>query len=193
MKVIVGLGNPGRAYVETRHNVGWMVVEQLATRHQTAIDRRVRRWWQVVAVDGEFTSGDQMVRLVKPMTMMNRSGEALGALQGELAPGDVLIVCDDVNLPFGRLRLRAHGGSGGHHGLQSCLEGLGTEQVARLRIGIGGGEAGRDLTRVVLSTFTKSERPVLEDLTRRAAETCDTWVENGVEVAMNACNAGHER
>ena len=193
MTVIVGLGNPGRAYVGTRHNVGWMVVERLAARHQAVLNRRVRRRWRVVAVAGDFKNGERVVRVFKPSTMMNRSGEALAVLRGVVAPEDVLLVCDDVNLPLGRLRLRAQGSSGGHHGLQSCFEGFGTERLARLRIGIGGGDRGADLTRVVLSTFTQEERPLLEEMTGRAVEAVETWIEKGVEVAMNRYNTAQER
>ena len=189
MKVIVGLGNPGREYAKTRHNVGWMVIERLARQHQTTIDRRWRRRLRVIAMYGDSTWGSQVVRLLKPSTMMNRSGQALAVRQDLVAPEELLLVCDDVNLSLGRLRLRARGRAGGHHGLQSCFDALGTERVARLRIGVGGGEPGTDLARLVLSPFSRSERLALEDVTSRAAQAVETWVENGIEVAMNRYNS----
>ena len=188
MKIVVGLGNPGRSYARARHNVGWMVVERLAALHRATIHRRVRRHLRLVAMYGDFTNGEQAVRLFKPYTMMNRSGEALAALPREVVPEDLLLVCDDVNLPLGRLRLRAQGSSGGHHGLQSCFEVLGTERVSRLRIGVGGGDPGADLSRFVLSNFTEEEHLLVEEMTGRAAQAAQTWVDNGVEVAMNRYN-----
>ena len=193
MKMIVGLGNPGRQYVGTRHNVGWVVVERLAALHQATISRRVRRRWKVVASWGEFHRGAQTVRLIKPLTMMNRSGEALAALKDQMAPAELLLVSDDVNLPLGRLRLRADGSAGGHRGLQSCFDVLGTDRVARLRLGIGGGVAGTDLAPVVLSAFTEVEQPIVEDMTGRAVEACDTWITDSIEVAMHRYNTAQDQ
>ena len=188
MKVIVGLGNPGRQYEQARHNVGWMVLDRLAAQHQTTFDRKYRH---IVRVDGVSTDDVQMgnntVKFFKPTTMMNRSGSALAHLKG-VQPEQMLLVCDDVNLPLGRLRLRAQGSAGGHRGLASCLQALGTEQVNRLRIGVGGGHPGADLTGHVLSAFTEEERPALEEIAQRAAQAIETWIEEGIEVAMNRYN-----
>ena len=192
MKVIVGLGNPGQAYARTRHNVGWMVIDRLAQPRHVVVSKQLRRFLHVVAVYGDYHEGTQTVRLVKPQTMMNRSGEALKTLQPDMAVSDLLLVCDDVNLPLGRLRFRAQGSAGGHRGLASSLQALQTEQVARLRVGIGGGRAGEDLIRVVLATFTSEEQSVVEPMIQRAVEACEMWVKEGIEAAMNRYNTAQE-
>ena len=192
MQAIVGLGNPGGEYAGMRHNVGWMVVERLAERHGTRIDRTRRRGLRAAARYGQFEHQGRVVRVIEPWLLMNRSGEALRAFGDELGAEDVLLVCDDVNLPLGRLRIRAEGGAGGHHGLASCLEALGTEQVARLRIGVGGGAPGADLVRVVLAKFRPDEQPQVAEMLERAAAACETWIEHGIEAAMNRHNAATE-
>ena len=121
-----------------------------------------------------------------PLVMMNESGDALRALN--VAPPELLIVCDDVNLPLGSIRLRAQGGAGGHHGLQSCLEALGTEQVARLRIGVGVEPLPNDLTEFVLEQFHSTERPRVREAVAQAAEACEAWARDGIEAAMNHYN-----
>ena len=188
----VGLGNPGRTYRWTRHNVGWMVIDTLARRYVVRLTRPLRRHSRLVARFAEVARGTQRVRLVKPLTMMNRSGEALALWRDGATAGDWLLVCDDVNLPLGRLRLRAQGSAGGHHGLQSCVEALGTERVARLRIGIGGGRPGADLTRWVLSPFDPAERPQVTHVVQRAVQAVETWIEQGIEVAMQRTNTGQD-
>jgi len=130
------------------------------------------------------------VRLVMPLTMMNESGEALRATGG--AVEDLLLVCDDVNLPLGTIRLRAQGGAGGHHGLESCLGVLGTEDVARLRIGVGREPLPRDLHDFVLSPFRSEERPVIACAIDEAVAACETWVREGIEGAMNRHNKARE-
>ena len=187
MKWIVGLGNPGAEYELTRHNVGWMVLDRLA---QELSARRPPQWRPVQrpapAFYAEGRSNTDEVCLVKPQTMMNRSGEALAGLQ--VPAGDILVICDDVNLPLGRLRLRPGGSAGGHHGLQSCLEALQTKEVPRLRLGVGGGGGGRDLTPLVLSRFRPDEQPAVERMIARAAQACHRWVVEGMEEAMNQYN-----
>jgi len=188
LKVIVGLGNPGQTFHHTRHNTGFMVIQFLSERHDVRMAAR-----RVSAVDGrpagvsgDYQIGDQTVRLLMPLTMMNESGEALRDL--EVPPQDLLVVCDDVNLPLGTLRLRREGGSGGHHGLQSCLETLGTEDVPRLRIGVGTTELPRELTDFVLSPFQSTERPVITRAIEQAAEACEQWVTEGMDAVMNRYN-----
>ena len=133
MKLIVGLGNPGRDYAETRHNVGFMVADRAAADHRAAWKRD---GFGAFACYAEWSQG--RVKLLKPETMMNLSGEAVLAAvrRWKVEPADVLVISDDVYLPLGSMRLKPAGGAGGHNGLASCLEALGTEQVPRLRIGV---------------------------------------------------------
>ena len=188
MKVIIGLGNPGQTYHGTRHNVGFMVIQRLAERHEVPMrDRLVSPMdGRPAGVAGSYREGAETVQLLMPLTMMNESGEALRAAQAALP--DLLIVCDDVNLPLGRLRMRPEGGAGGHHGMQSCLEVLGTEAVPRLRVGIGIETLPGDLRDFVLSPFLSSERPLMARTIETAAEACDAWAQQGIETAMNRYN-----
>ena len=188
MKVIAGLGNPGHTYHETRHNVGFLIIQLLATRHEVSLTQRVVTPinGRPAGVYGEYQDGGETVRLLMPLTMMNESGEALKAVAVD--PADLLVVCDDVNLPLGTIRLRQQGGPGGHHGLQSCLEALGTEEVTRLRIGVGTTALPADLREFVLSPFHSSERPMMKRSIEQAADACEVWIKEGIEVAMNQYN-----
>ena len=201
MKVIVGLGNPGPEYEATRHNAGFMVVEALAKAHEISLKQRLTSGRRLLARWGEWRpeSGarpgkderraGEAVRLMLPQTLMNLSGEALrAAASWSVAPHEWLIVCDDVNVPLGALRLRPKGSAGGQHGLASCLAALGTDEVPRLRIGIGNESLPRDLTEYVLSTFRPSERPVFRRTLAQAVEACDAWVAEGIDAAMNRVN-----
>lgn len=182
MKLIVGLGNPGPEYEKTRHNVGFMVVERLCQRQKVdwTFDSRLNARCATVG----------SVQLVEPQTMMNSSGGPVRASQQRwnLPPHEMLIVCDDVNLPLGALRLRPSGSDGGHHGLASCLEALGSQEVPRLRVGVGVEPLPKDLTEFVLSPFTAQESLVLDGALARAVEACEVWATQGVEVAMNMSN-----
>ena len=188
MKVIAGLGNPGHTFHETRHNAGFMVIQLLAQRHRVAIDHRVVHPTdgRPAGVYGDYHEGADAVRVLMPLTMMNESGEALKTVG--VSPTDILVVCDDVHLPLGSIRLRQQGGPGGHHGLQSCLEVLGTEQVARLRIGVGTAVLPADLREFVLSPFHSTERPTMKRSIEQAADACEVWIKEGIEVAMNRYN-----
>ena len=191
MNLIVGLGNPGQTYHGTRHNIGFMVIQLLGERRRVDVRRAVNgRGGRPVAVTGDYELDGQVVRLMMPLTMMNESGEALRDLSGELQMP--LIVCDDVNLPVGTVRLRPQGSAGGHHGLQSCLEVLGTEQVPRLRLGVGGENLPSDLREYVLSPFGSAERPVMKHMVEQAADACETWVTKGMDVAMTQFNRAVE-
>ena len=141
-------------------------------------------------VHGDYHEGEDVVRLLMPLTMMNESGDALKA--AAIPAHELLIVCDDVNLPLGTLRLRADGGAGGHHGLQSCLQALGTERVARLRIGVGVKELPRELEQFVLSPFEPAERPRIEGAMTQAVDACEGWVKEGLEVTMNRYNRAQD-
>ena len=192
MKVIVGLGNPGHTYHETRHNLGFMVIQALAEQHQTSVRHSIASPidGRPAAVFGEYQQGNETVRLLMPLTMMNESGEAMRVL--EVPPSEVLLMCDDVNLPLGTLRLRLSGGAGGHHGLESCLQILGTEDVPRLRLGVGIEPLPAHLEQFVLSKFSSSERPLMKQMIAQAAQACDTWVTEGMEMAMNRYNKSCE-
>ena len=187
MKLIVGLGNPGREYRDTRHNVGFMVVEEVARRHQLTLAMAPSQ------VPDAFVAkkyGDDPLLLAKPLTFMNRSGDAVSALMRyyDIATGDVLVVVDEAALPFGRLRARARGSAGGHNGLKSLVERLGTTEFARLRLGVGRGDPRRDLADHVLATFEPEERPVLEEFIARAADAAEMFAVEGIETVMNRYN-----
>ena len=185
MKLIVGLGNPGRKYEGTRHNVGFDVVDRLAKTHHADWESGPRG---IEAVIARWRSADTV--LAKPLTFMNLSGAAIvGLLQFykvELA--DLLVVVDDVNLELGRLRTRATGSAGGHNGLKSAIAQLGTEDFARMRIGVGRGDARRDLADHVLARFDRDERENVEAAVARAAEAVELFVTDGIGQVMNRFN-----
>ena len=183
MKIVVGLGNPGREYAATRHNLGFMVVDELA-RRLSAGDRRGR--FRSVLIEA-FDAG-QKVALVKPQTYMNLSGTAVReVMQWYKTPlADVLVVVDDIDLPFGAMRLRAGGGSGGHNGLKSIIADVGAEEFSRLRIGIGRGPGVA--TRQVLGRFSPAEEKALPEVIRAAADCALEWERHGIITAMNRCN-----
>jgi len=182
MKLIVGLGNVGPEYEATRHNVGFLVVRELGRKHRV----RWERGGGPVHVSGDWKLRAGAVRLLLPSTMMNRSGEAV--TKWDISPADLLVVCDDVNLPLGALRLRPDGGAGGHHGLASCVDELGTEEISRLRVGVGVERLPADLTEFVLTPFEAQEQAVLRETVARAVEACELWVMRGVQLAMNMVN-----
>ena len=187
MSVIIGLGNPGQTFHGTRHNVGFAVLQRVAERHQVNLaQRRLDQAGRPAGVMGQYQEGQAVVQLLMPLTMMNESGDALRGL--EAPPSELLIVCDDINLPLGTLRLRPEGSAGGHHGLQSCLEALGTERVPRLRLGVGGTDMPRDVRDYVLAPFASRERPLMKQMIEQAADACETWAKEGVTVAMNRYN-----
>lgn len=185
MKIVVGLGNPGDQYAQTRHNVGWMVVDRIADRAGWAGRGRTRDASAVVG--GRFHGLD--VALVKPLTFMNDSGLAVRkVLARERAPlSELLVVVDDFALPFGKLRLREGGSAGGHNGLRSIIDELQNEQFSRLRVGIG--EPGRDAIDHVLSRFHPYERRRLDELLDAAADAVETWAREGTSKAANRWNA----
>ncbi|NQW05049.1 MAG: aminoacyl-tRNA hydrolase [Acidobacteria bacterium] len=185
MKLVVGLGNPGSRYQGTRHNVGFEVIDRLVARHRLALEA-----WKTVAATADWRRPDGRVRLVKPLTFMNLSGGAVAELAGfyKVDLADVFIVCDDVNLPVGRLRARAGGSDGGNNGLRSVTASFGTDEYARLRIGVGRGDEDRDLADHVLSRFLSEELPGVESAIDRAADAVETWVEDGVARVMNTFN-----
>ena len=183
MKIIVGLGNPGREYAATRHNIGFLVVDELS-RRLSATEKRSRFRAEVVEA---FDQSEKVV-LVKPQTYMNLSGVSVREATRwyKTLAQDVLIVADDIDLPFGTLRLRAAGGSGGHNGLKSIFEEFGSQDVARLKIGVGRGSG--NATRQVLTRFTPDESRMLPEIVAAAAECVLDWKRIGIIDAMNRCN-----
>jgi PTH1 family peptidyl-tRNA hydrolase len=191
MKLVAGLGNPGRQYLGTRHNVGFEVIDELTRRHRVDLEaapvQAVFGKWRTAGGRGEET---EVVLLVKPLTFMNLSGEAVGGLMRyfKMDAGDVLIVTDDVNLPMGRLRMRGTGSEGGHNGLRSIAQHLGTMDYSRLRVGVGRGDTQRELSNHVLGAFTPHEQPEVRTAITRAAEAVESWVTDGLAKTMNVFN-----
>lgn len=180
-RLIVGLGNPGREYRDTRHNVGFMILDRVAA--DARADFRTEKSWQAeVARTGDLF-------FCKPQTYMNRSGESVRALTQffKIAPEQVLVVADDMGLPLGKLRLRPSGSSGGQKGLQSVIDHLGTQSVPRLRVGIGAAGPG-DAVGHVLGRFAPDERAVVEETLTRAVDAIACALSRGLQAAMNAYN-----
>ena len=184
MNVVVGIGNPGPRYTATRHNLGFRVVDRLAERYAIALSRR-----RFDALVGDGSAGARRVLLVKPQTYVNLSGSAVAPLMRwhKRPLEDLLVVTDDLSLDLGKLRVRRRGSSGGHNGLRSIIECLGTDAFARVRIGIGRGR-GSDPVAHVLGRFEPDEAPVAEGAIEQAVGAVETWLEQGIEAAMNACN-----
>ncbi len=189
MKLIVGLGNPGRRYRGTRHNVGFDVLDELVRRHGAE--------FASAPADAMYakarTLGDGAL-LAKPLTFMNLSGRAVAELLRyfRIEASDLLVVTDDVNLPLGRLRARARGSAGGHNGLRSLIDELGTMEFARLRVGVGRGDSSRDLADHVLDRFEADERSVVDASVQRAADAAEMFAIEGIERTMNVFNRSDE-
>ena len=187
-KLVVGLGNPGREYEGTRHNVGFDVLAGVAEKLGGSFRSKSRFSAEVAEVVGDTGK----IVLAKPQTYMNRSGAAVNALANwlKIAPTELLVIADDADLPLGQIRLRASGGSGGHNGLRSIIEALGgTEEFARLRVGIGrSGRPGQDISDHVLSHFSAAERQVAEQAVEKAVAAVVCCLEQGVTTAMNQFN-----
>jgi len=186
LHLIVGLGNPGAEYAKTRHNAGFWLVESLA-----------QRWRAGWALEKKFNarlakaeSGERSVLLCEPQTFMNSSGEAVAAVAKyfRVTPAEMLVAVDDADLPLGQLRLRPGGSSGGHHGLESIEQHLGTREFARLRIGIGRLDGAREITNFVLGRFSPAEAKRAEAVLTVAADQAECWCTAGIQKAMNQFN-----
>jgi PTH1 family peptidyl-tRNA hydrolase len=184
LKAIVGLGNPGGEYKGTRHNVGFEVLNELAKRWHVDLKASSRRKARLAVVK------NRNVLLVQPQTFMNLSGASVAGIMAfyKLAPADVLIVVDEVQLPLGKLRVRPSGSAGGHNGLKSVIASIGSD-FPRLRIGVGRGNEQWDLSDHVLGKFAAEEWPVVERAVKRAADAVETFITEGVFAAMNQYNA----
>ena len=186
MKLIVGLGNPGSKYGGTRHNLGFEVVDEVARRRGLTFESS-----RADAIIARERGPDAQLMLAKPMTFMNRSGDAVGPLSRyfRIEPDDILIVADDANRPLGRLRARPNGSDGGHNGLRSVILGLATREFPRVRMGVGRGETQRDLADHVLARFAADEIETITEMTMRAADAVELFVESGIAAVMNRFNA----
>ncbi len=200
MKLIVGLGNPGREYVGTRHNIGWEVVDQVAARlgwisgGPGAFETFARSKFEGLTLDGTLSlhsGGSEKLLLLKPLTYMNVSGRSVQSAMVfyQLTPADVMIVLDDLALPCGKIRIRSGGSPGGHNGLKDIERALGTSQYPRMRIGIDA-PLGRVPQRdYVLGKFTPDQRAAVDPAIGRAAGAVVTWIDKGINTAMNVFNA----
>jgi PTH1 family peptidyl-tRNA hydrolase len=186
MKVIVGLGNPGGSYARSRHNVGFWVVDRLAEKHRLRFSRR-----EYKSQVAEGRVGEERVMLMKPQTYMNLSGEALQRARRalRLEPEQFLVVYDDLDLSVGRLRVARSGGAGGHHGVESIIEALGSKEFPRIRVGIGRpGNRGANVD-YLLDSLTPEEASTLSESVARAADAAEVVVCDGIAAAMNRFNA----
>jgi len=184
IRLVVGLGNPGARYAHSRHNIGFLIVERFARVHDFDFARK-----RFNAQIAEGSVGGQRVLLAKPQTFMNLSGEAVGKLFAfyKIAPHDLLVIYDDLDLPLGKMRLRSRGSSGGHHGMESIIARIGTSDFPRLRVGIGRPNPDADIDHV-LGSFDPDERTVMNETFARAVDAIDVWLADGITVAMNKFN-----
>jgi PTH1 family peptidyl-tRNA hydrolase len=184
--LIVGLGNPGAEYARTRHNAGFLVAERLAERWQTS-------WTYEKKFNARLARAERdgrKVLLCEPQTFMNSSGEAVAAVLAfyRIPPAALVVVVDDADLPTGEIRLRPGGSSGGHHGLESIEQHLGTREYARLRVGIGRQDGAREITGYVLGRFNSTEMALVDKVLTVAADQAETWLAAGIQKAMSQFN-----
>jgi PTH1 family peptidyl-tRNA hydrolase len=185
VKLIVGLGNPGIEYQFTPHNVGFLTIDRIAERQGVRVANR-----QCRALTGKTKLGDHGVLLAKPETFMNLSGLSVRALleEYEIEPKDLLVIYDEMDLPLGMLRIRERGGSAGHNGMQSVIGALGTEEIARMRLGIAPDHPSKRGANYLLRQFKKSELPAVDEMLDRAADAAEVALTEGVATAMNRFN-----
>jgi PTH1 family peptidyl-tRNA hydrolase len=185
MKIVIGLGNPGMKYERTRHNIGFLVADELAGRAGASLSQEKHH-----ALMGRARIGDEAVVLAKPQTFMNDSGRSVAALARDsyADPGDVIVVHDELDLPLGTVRIKTGGGHGGHNGLRSVIEHLGSADFVRVRLGIGRPPADADAADYVLSPFGAEERAAAADAVTRAADAVMMIIAEGVTKATNEVN-----
>lgn len=186
MRIIVGLGNPGRAYAHTRHNVGFDILDIFAKKRGVRFSSR-----QAKALVGSLDFYGEQILLVKPQTFMNESGQAIGTLvrKYNLEADDVLVIYDDLDLPLGKIRIRARGSSGGHKGMRSIISHLHSDDFPRMRIGIG--RSGEAIDHV-LRRFNRKDRQIIDVTLQQAADALEMILEEGIEAAMNNYNRAEE-
>ena len=185
MRVIFGLGNPGKAYEQSRHNIGFRVIDKLSQEHRIELNKHSCQAWI-----GEGEVGREEVFLVKPLTLVNAAGVSLLQLKQkhEVSLEDIMVISDDVNLELGKLRLARRGGDGGHKGLRSIIEFLGTEEFSRLRLGIDRPEQEIELKEYVLGEFTFREKKVIEETISRASQAVEMVIRQGIDETMKHYN-----
>jgi PTH1 family peptidyl-tRNA hydrolase len=188
VKLIVGLGNPGNVYKNTRHNVGFRVARAIAAAHKVEFKKGLGTF----ALQAKVRLGDVAVVVALPMTFMNLSGKAVKALlkHHALTTDDLLVVYDDLDLAFGKIRIRPEGSSAGHKGIASIIEALGSNQFARLRLGIGRPAGGADVSEYVLAPFSKEEKREMEEIIERACACCEAWVTEGIKASRETFTTG---
>ena len=186
MNLIAGLGNPGTKYINTRHNIGFKVVEKLATRYDRYFKKKLFR----NAKEAEITISRNKALLIQPLSFMNLSGNSIAHYKERLkiSLDKIMIICDDINLPLGHVRVRTQGAAGGHNGLQSVIDKLKTTEFPRLRIGICKDNLAGDLAEYVLSDFKQDEKQVISEAIDKAVDVCECWLINGISKAMNTYN-----
>lgn len=186
MKLIVGLGNPGSKYVNTRHNIGFRVIEKLAQMYNAVVRKKLFTSARECVIR---YSGERIV-LIQPLSFMNLSGKVVSAYlkRHKLGYESMLVVCDDINLPLGRIRIRPKGSAGGHNGLSSIIESTGTTDFPRLRIGIKTQDIAGDISEFVLSDFDRYEIDRVKEAVPRSIEACECWLRGGIEKAMSIYN-----
>ena len=185
-KLIVGLGNPGKEYEVTPHNLGFLVIDRLAERNSIKISRR-----DSMALVGQGSIGGKTVMLAKPQTFMNLSGPSVNGLlvKNEIPASDLLVVYDELDLPWQSVRIRPNGSHGGHHGIESVIRSVGTQDFPRLRLGIHGGQSEeRDGARIVLGQFNRAQKQELDELLDYAARAVESLIAEGVEKSMTKYN-----
>lgn len=184
--MLVGLGNPGLKYRKTRHNVGWLVIDRLA-KQIGARFKKGRGPYEIA----EISIDNNSVILIKPLTFMNNSGQAVAEVVNyyNIELSRLLVILDEIELSLGRLRLRAQGSSGGHNGLSSIIQHLNTKMFARLRIGIGTEYAKKDMTKFVLSNFSRNEQKELDIIINQAVDAARSFIADGIDKAMNTFNS----
>lgn len=185
MKLVVGLGNPGDTYEGTRHNLGFMVLDKLAARHDTGVDIKKKK-----SMIGRFRLGKERVMLLKPQTFVNLSGEAVLYMASflRIMPENIVVVCDDVNLPFGKIRIRKYGSSGGHNGIKSLIQFLRSDNFPRVRLGVGSPADAQKLESYVLERFSQDEIKDLGPVIEKACDAIELIVKGDVDKAMNTFN-----
>lgn len=185
MKLIVGLGNPGKQYEHTRHNIGFAVIDELAERLGIPLDQaKFKGIYGYRLIEGE------KVFLLKPLTYMNLSGESVIALMNfyQIEPEDLLVIYDDLDLPVGRIRLRQKGSAGGHNGIKSIISHLGTQEFNRIRVGINRPTGGMPVVDYVLGRFSKEEQETVKDAVAKSADACEEWIKKPFLQVMNIYN-----
>ncbi len=185
MKCIVGLGNPGRKYRQTRHNVGFMVLEELAKRHGWSLQKKKFNSHYTVE-----TIEDERILLLEPQTYMNLSGEAVKPIMDfyNISIDQLLVIYDDLDLPTGKIRLRQSGGHGGHNGMRSIIDHINSKQFNRIRIGIDRPDLDVAITDYVLGKFSKEQKPLIEESIKRSADACEAWLSTPFIEVMNEFN-----